>query len=264
MSPGRPDLVWREEEPLAPHLPRRTGGTCSAWVVPHTIEAWADAEARLKDLGLSRTVVGTGSRLLVRDGGLAGAVIRLGRGFASVQVEDDGVTAGAAVPLAQIGAMAGSGPLSALRRQPGSLGGSLVSDAGWPAWLVSVDIWRRGGVRTIAPDELSSLGDRALVVGARLRWKPSGRARVPGVERPWSVFSEVPRADLAKVLRKGGLAGTRLRDVVLPASEPASVANLSSATARDIELLLKSVGERMKREQGVDLTVCLKTLGRVS
>lgn len=262
----RDGVVWRVEEPLARHLPRRTGGRCDAFIVVHDPAALGDVLAAVKDEGWSRTVIGTGSRLLVRDGGLAGAVLRLGRGYAGAVGDAEGVRAGAAVPLAQLGVMAGNGPLSALRRQPGSLGASLKEDGGWGPWVHTVDVFDRGGVRTLSLDEARGRGS-GIVVGAHLRWQPEGGGRrvpVPGPERPWSVFAEVPKADVARLLRKAGLAGTRLRDIVLPASEPTSLATLAPATARDVDLLLKSVIDRMKRERGVDLQVGIQWLGRVS
>jgi len=261
----RSGVVWRTEERLAAHLPRRTGGRCDVWVVVHDPEALGDVLSAIKDEGLSRTVLGMGSRVIVRDGGLAGAVMRLGQGYAQVQVDDEGVTAGAAVPLARIGVAAGEGPLSCLRRQPGSLGASLKEDTGWGPYVQTVDVYDRGGVRTLSLEDARKRGS-AVFVGARLRWQPEGGGRrtLPGRERPWSVLAEVPKADVARLLAKAGLAGTRLRDVVLPAAEPTSLTNLGTASARDIDLLLRSVADRMKRERGVELKTAIQWLGRVS
>jgi UDP-N-acetylmuramate dehydrogenase len=77
--------------------------------------------------------VGVGSNLLVRDGGVPGVVVRLGRGFAAVEVAGTQVTAGAAAldaRVAQAAAAAGIAGLEFLRGVPGTIGGALAMNAG--------------------------------------------------------------------------------------------------------------------------------------
>jgi len=77
--------------------------------------------------------VGVGSNLLVRDGGVPGVVIRLGRGFAGIEAEGTRVTAGAAAldaRVAQVAAAAGIAGLEFLRGVPGTIGGALAMNAG--------------------------------------------------------------------------------------------------------------------------------------
>ncbi len=79
------------------------------------------------------TVIGVGSNLLVRDGGIPGVVIRLGRGFAEVAIAGTEVTAGAAaldVNVARMAAEAGVGGLEFLVGVPGTIGGGLRMNAG--------------------------------------------------------------------------------------------------------------------------------------
>ncbi len=79
------------------------------------------------------TPVGIGSNLLVRDGGVFGVVIRLGRGFNAIETDGARVTAGAAVPdalVARKAAAAGIGGLEFLRGVPGTIGGALTMNAG--------------------------------------------------------------------------------------------------------------------------------------
>ncbi|MDX2263917.1 MAG: UDP-N-acetylmuramate dehydrogenase [Hyphomicrobiales bacterium] len=84
--------------------------------------------------GLPVYVVGVGSNLLVRDGGVSGAVIRLGRGFSETRAEGEGrIRVGAAVPdmrFAQAAAQAGVGGLAFYRGIPGTIGGALRMNAG--------------------------------------------------------------------------------------------------------------------------------------
>jgi UDP-N-acetylmuramate dehydrogenase len=76
--------------------------------------------------------VGVGSNLIVRDGGLDGVVIRLGRGFNSIAIKDDLTTAGAAAPDAQVAKRAAEAgiDLTFLRTIPGSIGGAARMNAG--------------------------------------------------------------------------------------------------------------------------------------
>ena len=79
------------------------------------------------------TVIGLGSNLIVRDGGVPGAVIRLGRGFGDIAIEGLNVRAGAAVPdvkVARAAQEAGIAGLSFLRGIPGGVGGALRMNGG--------------------------------------------------------------------------------------------------------------------------------------
>src|SRR5215468_2796175 len=82
-------------EPLAPLTWFRVGGPAQVLFMP---EDEADLAYLLKHLSedIPITVVGLGSNLIVRDGGVAGVVVRLGRGFSDVKIEDTHVRAGAA------------------------------------------------------------------------------------------------------------------------------------------------------------------------
>ena len=79
------------------------------------------------------TPVGVGSNLLIRDGGVPGVVVRLGRGFSAIAVEGRRITAGAAAldaRVAQAAASAGIAGLEFLRGVPGTIGGALAMNAG--------------------------------------------------------------------------------------------------------------------------------------
>ena len=78
-------------------------------------------------------MVGLGSNLIVRDGGVPGVVVRLGRGFGEIAVEGQRIRAGAAVPdvkVARAAQEAGIAGLSFLRGIPGAIGGALRMNGG--------------------------------------------------------------------------------------------------------------------------------------
>jgi UDP-N-acetylmuramate dehydrogenase len=107
--------------------------------------------------------MGVGSNLIVRDGGIAGVVVRLGRGFNGIAVEGETVTAGAAALDAQVAKRAAEAgrDLTFLRTIPGSIGGALRMNAGCYGTYVAdhfidADVVLRDGTRvTLGPGDIS-------------------------------------------------------------------------------------------------------------
>ncbi|MEO1658553.1 MAG: UDP-N-acetylmuramate dehydrogenase [Pseudomonadota bacterium] len=117
---------------LAPFTWLRVGGPADRLVLPRDE---AELSAVLADLPSDEplTIIGVGSNLLVRDGGLEGTVIRLGPGFGSIMVDGTKVTAGAAAldaKVARKAASAGVGGLSFMAGIPGTIGGAMRMNAG--------------------------------------------------------------------------------------------------------------------------------------
>jgi UDP-N-acetylmuramate dehydrogenase len=119
--------------PIAPFTWFRVGGPADLLFIPEDED---DLAAFLKGLDPAIPIlpIGVGSNLLVRDGGIEGVVIRLGRGFSKVEPRGDGrIFAGAGVPdavLAREAAKAGIAGLEFYRGVPGSIGGACVMNAG--------------------------------------------------------------------------------------------------------------------------------------
>jgi UDP-N-acetylmuramate dehydrogenase len=142
-----PDLIGRHgldriglrgkltaNQPLSAVTWFRVGGPAQLLFQPADTEDLANFLSHLPD-EVPVLPIGLGSNLLVRDGGIAGVVIRLGaKGFGAVTVEDDGaIRAGAAVPdrrLAEAAADAGQGGFAFYAGIPGGLGGALRMNAG--------------------------------------------------------------------------------------------------------------------------------------
>ncbi len=129
-----PELRGRliANQPLAELTWFRVGGPAQLLFMP---EDEADLAYFLKNLAaeIDVTVIGLGSNLIVRDGGVPGAVIRLGRGFSEIAIEDTRVRAGTAVPdvkIARAAQEAGIAGLSFMRGIPGGIGGALRMNGG--------------------------------------------------------------------------------------------------------------------------------------
>ena len=173
LTPDRPlaDLTWL-----------RVGGPAD-WLFQPADEA--DLASFLRDLDPSVPVfpIGVGSNLIVRDGGLRAVVIRLGRGFNTIAIHGDLITAGAAALDAHVARRAAEAglDLTFLRTIPGSIGGAVRMNAGCYGsyiadHLVEVRlVTRQGEVLTLAAQDLhlryrqSDLPEGAVLVQATFR-----------------------------------------------------------------------------------------------
>jgi len=121
------------DEPLAPFTWLRVGGAADVLFIPADAEDLADFLKGL-DAAVPVTVIGVGSNLIVRDGGVEGVVIRLaGRVFAGITTEDETITAGAGAldaMVAKASAKAGLAGLEFYAGIPGTIGGALTMNAG--------------------------------------------------------------------------------------------------------------------------------------
>lgn len=130
MGPGTIKLY----EPLSRHTTMRVGGPAQFWVEPETEEGFADLVGYCDDHDIPFMVMGRGSNLLVRDGGIPGVVAQLSKGdFARYEVSGMEITAGVGLKLKQLTAVAqnaGIGGFEWMEGIPGNLGGSLRMNAG--------------------------------------------------------------------------------------------------------------------------------------
>jgi UDP-N-acetylmuramate--L-alanine ligase/UDP-N-acetylenolpyruvoylglucosamine reductase len=130
MGPGSIKL----HEPLSRHTTMRVGGPAQFWAEPETEEGFADLVQYCFDEGIPFMVMGRGSNLLVRDGGIPGVVAHLARGeFLRHEVQGDEITAGVGVKFQQLSALARSANLGGFEWMegiPGNLGGGLRMNAG--------------------------------------------------------------------------------------------------------------------------------------
>ena len=157
----------------------RVGGPAEWFFQPEDAEDLADFLGSL-DPSVPVFPMGVGSNLIVRDGGLDGIVIRLGRAFAGIEVEGNRVTAGAAALDAHVARQAAEAgcDLTFLRTIPGSIGGAVRMNAGCYGdyvadRLISADVIHRDGRReTLAAADLglayrqSDLPQDAVIVAA--------------------------------------------------------------------------------------------------
>ena len=157
----KPRGTLTAHRPLSELTWLRVGGPADWLFQPADL---ADLSAFLRDLdpAVPVFVMGVGSNLIVRDGGIRGVVVRLGRGFSDIAVDGSRVTAGAAAlgaHVARRAAEAGA-DLTFLRTIPGSIGGGVRMNAGcYGSYVADVlveaeVVARDGAVLTLGPKEL--------------------------------------------------------------------------------------------------------------
>lgn len=239
------------------------------------------------------TVIGVGSNLLVRDGGIAGITIRLGRGCATVSVASDEIRTGAATLdriVAFRAAAAGIGGLEFLAGIPGSIGGSVRMNAGAygreiKEVLISATALDRSG-RTHSLDcEAMHLSYRRsevdpgwIFIEARLRGIPGDRAAIasrlneiraareaaqPVRARTGGSTFKNPRGESAwRLIDAAGCRGLARGGAMVSEKHANFLINTGNATAADLEALGDEVRRRVHETSGIVLEWEIERVGR--
>jgi len=270
----------------------RVGGPAQILFMP---EDESDLGYFLADLPaeIAVTVIGLGSNLIVRDGGLPGVVIRLGRGFGDIAIEGIDLRAGAAVPdvkLARAAQEAGIAGLSFLRGIPGAIGGALRMNGGAygretkDALVEARAVDRRGRVHVLGnadmgfayrrcgvPDDYiftqatfrGERGDPAVIAAEMDKITESREATQPIKSRTGgSTFKNPPGAKKAwQLIDAAGCRGLRIGDAQVSDMHCNFLINLGNATAADIETLGETVRRRVRENSGVELEWEIKRIG---
>ncbi len=278
-------------EPLAPVTWFRVGGPAQALFLPESEDDLAYFLSHLR-ADIPVTVVGLGSNLIVRDGGVPGVVIRLGRGFNEITVDGTRVHAGAAVPdvkVARAAQDAGIAGLAFYRGVPGAIGGALRMNAGAYGGetkdvLVYANAVTRGGDLVtfsnaemgfsyrhcgVADDHIftSALfqgrsGDRATIAAEMDKITEAREATQPIKSRTGgSTFKNPPGQKAWQLIDAASCRGLKIGDAQVSELHCNFLINLGDATAADIETLGETVRRRVKENSGIDLEWEIKRIG---
>jgi UDP-N-acetylmuramate dehydrogenase len=269
----------------------RVGGPAQLLFMP---EDEADLAYFLNNLPaeIAVTVIGLGSNLIVRDGGIAGVVIRLGRGFSELAVEGLQIRAGTAMPdvrVAKAAQEAGIAGLSFLRGIPGGIGGALRMNGGAygretkDALVEARAVDRQGRVHVLsnadmhytyrhcgAPEDYiftqalfrGERGDPAAIAAEMDKITESREATQPIKSRTGgSTFKNPPGQKAWQLIDAAGCRGFRVGDAQVSEMHCNFLINLGAAKAADIETLGETVRRRVKESSGIDLDWEIKRLG---
>ena len=278
-------------QPLAELTWFRVGGPAQVLFMP---EDEADLAYLLGALppDIPVTVIGLGSNLIVRDGGVSGVVVRLGRGFSEVVAEGDRVRAGAAVPdvkVARAAQEAGIAGLSFLRGIPGGIGGALRMNGGAyggetkDVLVAARAVDRSGRIHQLtagdlhysyrhcgAPEDLiftealfqGKPGDREVIAAEMARITDSREATQPIKSRTGgSTFKNPPGRKAWQLIDAAGCRGLAVGGAQVSELHCNFLINRGGATAGDIETLGETVRRRVKESSGIELEWEIKRIG---
>lgn len=295
LTPKLPQLRGRlsVNEPLAPYTWFRVGGMAQVFFMPADESDLAYFLAHLPP-DMPVTVIGLGSNLIVRDGGVPGVVIRLSaKGFGEICVEaGDRLRVGAAVPdvkAARAAAEAGIDGLAFFRGIPGAIGGALRMNAGAHGGetkdrlLEARGVDRAGRVHVFTNAEMGfayrhcslseeiiftqalfqgAAGDQAAIVAEMERITAAREAAQPIKEKTGgSTFRNPPGHKAWQLIDAAGCRGLVQGDAQVSQMHCNFLINRGQARAADIETLGEIVRQRVHVASGVDLHWEIKRIG---
>jgi UDP-N-acetylmuramate dehydrogenase len=277
--------------PMAKHTSWHVGGPADLFFTPRDV---MDLAAFMRQLPpqIPLLWIGLGSNLLVRDGGIRGAVISTHGALGALERSSaTRIRAEAGVPCARIARQCvkwGLGPAEFFAGIPGTLGGALAMNAG--AWgeatwnhVVEVDVLDRHGARHTRQAADYDIGYRKVkgpddewFIGARLEFE-----RAPGVNTDairdlldkrkqtqpigeWScgsVFTNPPDDHAARLIESAGLKGFRIGDASVSLKHANFIINHGGASAADVEALIVHVQRTVAEVHGTQLHTEVRIVG---
>lgn len=280
------------DEPLKRYTAWKIGGPADALLEPRSVDELIEAVEKAREHGVPVTVLGGGTNVLVRDGGVRGLTIRLAKTLTNVEIEDLRVVADAGVlypVLANTTAARGLGGLEFATGIPGTVGGAVYMNAGaygseTREVLDWADVYRDGEVvrmenadldlsyrRSVLQDHPDWLVLRAgytLAPGdpeeLKARIKEFRAQRMNGSpNRPscGSTFKRPPGDFPGRVIEAAGLKGTRVGNVEVSPVHANYFVNLGGGTAEEALELIAVVREMVRERLGIELETEVRVIG---
>jgi UDP-N-acetylmuramate dehydrogenase len=291
IEPRRGEL--RHDEPMARHVSWRAGGNADRAYIPANVDdlcAFIAAAPHAEPL----VVVGLGSNLLVRDGGLRGTVIFTHGVLKQIRVEGRAIYAEAGVPspkLARFAANHSRGGAEFMAGIPGTIGGALAMNAGCyggETWNIveSVTTVDRAGQLRQRTRANYDIGYRHVVLqDAGEEWYLAARFKLPkgdstksrsiirqlleqriaaqplGQPNAGSVFRNPPGDHAARLIEACGLKGHVIGGAMISDKHANFIVNLGTASAADIEALIDLAADRVRETYAIELEREVRIVG---
>lgn len=269
----------------------RVGGPAEVLFRPADADDLA-AFLRAKPADLPVLVIGVGSNLLVRDGGVPGVVVRLAKGFSDIRSEGSTIEAGAGagdVRVAMAAQQAGIAGLEFLRGIPGTIGGGLRMNAGAygremkDILLEAEAIDGNGNLHRLSREELhfgyrhcgvpedwiflrawlkGELGNKAAIA-ERMAAIQSAREESQPIKTATggSTFANPPGLRAWELIDRAGCRGLRIGGAQVSEQHCNFLINHGNASAADLEKLGETVRERVMAVTGVELRWEIRRVG---
>jgi UDP-N-acetylmuramate dehydrogenase len=280
------------DEPLKRYTAWKIGGPADALLEPESADELIRAVQKAREHDIPVTVLGGGTNVLVRDGGIRGLTIRLAKSLRRVEIEGERVTAEAGVlypVLANTTAGRGLEGLEFATGIPGTVGGAVYMNAGaydgeTKEVLEWADVYRDGGVARMGNEDLE-LSYRRSILHDHPDWVVlrAGYTLAPGdpeelkarirefraqrmngsPNRPscGSTFKRPPGDFPGRVIEAAGLKGTRVGRIEVSPVHANYFVNLGGGTAEEALELMALVREKVRERLGVELEPEVRVLG---
>ncbi len=280
------------DEPLKRYTAWKIGGPADALLEPTSVEELIAASEKAAKHGVPVTVLGGGTNVLIRDGGIRGLTIRLAKSLTNVEIEGTRVTADAGVlypVLANATAGRGLAGLEFATGIPGTVGGAVYMNAGaygseTTEVLDWADVFRDHGVVRMEKGELD-LSYRHSALHHNPNWVVlrAGYTLTPGdptesktrikefraqrmngsPNRPscGSTFKR-PQGDFpGRVIEAAGLKGARVGHIEVSEVHANYLVNLGGGTAEEALELIELVRQKVHERLGIELETEVRVLG---
>jgi UDP-N-acetylmuramate--alanine ligase len=280
------------DEPLAKRTTLRVGGKADVFVEPASEGDLAAILRTCKETATPFTIIGRGSNLLIRDGGIRGVVICLGHEALSLlQIIGEHVHCGAGVKLKAVSVearRAGLAGLEFLEGIPGSVGGALRMNAGaMGAWMFEVveqirfmdfggDVHERKASEVNVEYRGCPLFKTHIALGAVLRGTPAAKEVIqeranaynskrwetqPAQPSAGCIFKNPKTVPAGKLIEELGLKGAKRGGAMISTVHGNFIVNEGGATANDVLELIQFIKETAKAKRGIELETEVEIIG---
>ena len=280
------------DEPLKRYTAWKIGGPADALLEPKSVEELVEATERAREHDVPLTILGGGTNVLIRDGGIRGLTIRLAKSLRGVEIEGTSVTAESGVlypVLANTTAGRGLAGLEFATGIPGTVGGAVYMNAGaygsetkevldWADVVKDHEVIRiksedldlsyRHSALHENPDWVVLRAGYTLVPGdpteLKARIKEFRKQRMNGSpNRPscGSTFKRPPGDFPGRVIEAAGLKGTRVGNIEVSPVHANYLVNLGGGTAEEALKLIDLVQVKVRERLGIELEAEVRILG---
>ncbi|MDR3072624.1 MAG: UDP-N-acetylmuramate dehydrogenase [Clostridiales Family XIII bacterium] len=276
----------KTSEPMSAHTTFRVGGPADFFLTPRTESALLDTLRFVKEQEIPFLIIGNGSNLIVRDGGIRGAVIRLGREISGIRIAGNELTAGAGQMLSSVAGSAAEAGLSGLEFAggiPGSVGGALYMNAGAydgeirdvvvsarvcelntlktksietkdMALAYRHSVFQNGELLVLEATFALSYGDRDAIRAKIHDFAERRNEKQPMKDPSAGSFFKRPEGAFAgKLIEDAGLKGFAVGGVMVSEKHAGFLINTGNATASDVLTVMQIVQKKVKETSGYEL-----------
>ena len=280
-------------EPMARHTTFHIGGNADVFILPASIEELLLILKMTKQYSVPLTILGNGSNVLVRDGGIRGTVISFGKPFAHIENRGTNIIAEAGATLGTVSLFAASHALSGLEFAvgiPGSLGGAVFMNAGAYDGEMSQVVKKVTAVtsdgKTIQYDakemefgyrhsifhenghiickvELALHEEEPTAIQKKMTDFTKRRMEKQPLDKPsaGSTFKRPPGFFAGTLIDQAGLKGFSVGGAQVSEKHAGFVINKGGATASDVSTLIREVQQRIEEKSGVRLMPEVRIIG---